>query len=83
MVIDAGGNIGDSQAAKLASHFSLMMVVCLPKDKLDGLKSKLDSMKDMNVAVYEAEIEASNVTPEIACKYSCGVCRGCVAIIWL
>ena len=68
MVIDAGGNVGDSQAAKLGSHFSLMMVVSVPTDQLDSLKEKLSSMHDMNAAVFEAEDVEEKHTPAIGCK---------------
>lgn len=68
MVIDAGGNVGDSQAAKLGSHFSLMMLVTLPKEKVDAFKTSLDSLSDMNAAVYEAEAGDISMGPEIGCE---------------
>lgn len=68
MVINAGGNVGDSQAAKLGSHFGLMMEVTLPRDKLDGLKAQLEAMPDMNAAVYEDPDTEGSATPQVACK---------------
>lgn len=69
LVIDAGGNVGDSQAAKLGSHFGLMMEVTLPRDKLDSLKAKLEAMPDMNAAVYEDPVSDASATPQIGCKF--------------
>ena len=69
LVIGAGGNVGDSQAAKLGSHFGLMMEVMLPRDKLDSLKAQLEAMPDMNAAVYEDPDTESSVTPQVGCKF--------------
>ena len=68
MVIGAGGNVGDSQAAKLGSHFSLMMAVTLPRDQLDTLKAQLEAMPGMNAAVYEDEVHDDSAAPQIGCK---------------
>jgi len=68
MVIAAGGNVGDSQAAKLGSHFSLMMEMSIPKDNLDALKQRIGSMPGMNAAVYEDEVQDTVQTPQIGCK---------------
>lgn len=68
MVIDAGGNVGDSQASKLGSHFSLMMEVTLPRDRIDSLQSQLSSMADMNATVYQDQEASSAKTPQIGCK---------------
>lgn len=67
MVIDAGGNVGDSQAAKLGPHFSLMMMVSVPTEQLVNLQSMLQSMPDMNATVFESKSE-NQFTPQIACK---------------
>eukprot|EP00977_Amphora_coffeiformis_P014337 scaffold3973_cov161-Amphora_coffeaeformis.AAC.6 len=67
MVIAVGGNVGDSQAAKLGSHFSLMMEVTLPRDKLDTLKEQIESMPGMNAALYEDEVQDATQTPQIGC----------------
>ena len=69
MVIEAGGNVGDSQAAKLGSHFGLMMEVTLPRDKLDALKAQLEALPGMNTAIYEDPASSDgSITPSIACK---------------
>jgi glycine cleavage system regulatory protein len=66
-VTDVGGNVGESQAAKLGSHFSLMMVVTVPEAKVDELTSQLSSMTDMNASVYYTTAEKMP-TPKIGCK---------------
>ena len=72
MVISVGGNVGESQAAKLGSHFSLMMLVEVPKDQTVNLQSQLQAMPDMNSAVFESDVEGrTQRTPQIACKYLC------------
>mmetsp|Transcript_8356 Transcript_8356/g.15185 ORF Transcript_8356/g.15185 Transcript_8356/m.15185 type:complete len:214 (+) Transcript_8356:48-689(+) len=50
-VIDVGGNVGESQAAKLGKHFSLMMLVEVPGDKVDALQQNLSKMKDLTATV--------------------------------
>jgi predicted amino acid-binding ACT domain protein len=67
-VTDAGGNVGDSQAAKLGSNFSLMMLVEVPEDNVKSLMEKLSSMKDMNASVHDAKKE-ERATPKIGCTY--------------
>lgn len=70
MVIDAGGNVGDSQAAKLGPHFSLMMMVSVPTEQLLNLQSMLQAMPDMNATVFESKLldAAPKYTPQIACE---------------
>lgn len=78
MVINAGGNVGESQAAKLGSHFSLMMLVEVPADQMPNLQAQLAAMSDMNAAVFEstADSATTKLTPQIACKCSVhGQCR--------
>lgn len=70
LVIDVGGNVGESQAAKLGSHFSLMMLVTVPADHLDDLKDKLKTVPDINAAVFEAPADATKFTPQgVGCMY--------------
>ncbi len=67
-VISHGGNVGESQAAKLGKHFSLMMLVELPRDRLGDLKHQLENMTDMNAAVFEAQDDGEKkITPQIGC----------------
>eukprot|EP00565_Helicotheca_tamesis_P006925 CAMPEP_0185727122 /NCGR_PEP_ID=MMETSP1171-20130828/2899_1 /TAXON_ID=374046 /ORGANISM="Helicotheca tamensis, Strain CCMP826" /LENGTH=203 /DNA_ID=CAMNT_0028395625 /DNA_START=126 /DNA_END=737 /DNA_ORIENTATION=- len=66
-VVDAGGNVGDSQAAKLGSHFSLMMLVSVPENHGDLLKDSLDGMSGMNTSCFETNDPKSlDVHPKIA-----------------
>ena len=70
MVIEHGGNVGESQAARLGSHFSLMMIVSLPTDSLDGLKKSLDNLQGMNAAVFETDHADKAISPvEAGCKF--------------
>lgn len=70
-VTDAGGNVGESQAAKLGKHFSLMMIVSVPEEKVSGLKDQLNNMSDMNASVFEASEDsgARPVQPAITCTF--------------
>lgn len=67
-VIDAGGNVGDSQAAKLGSHFSIMMLIQVPAAQVDSLKQQLANLEDMNASVYETHGDTTAPTPKIGCK---------------
>jgi glycine cleavage system transcriptional repressor len=53
-VIDVGGNVGESQAAKLGRHFSLMMLVDVPHDKVQTLTDRLKTLKDLTASVCVA-----------------------------
>lgn len=66
-VTDAGGNVGESQAALLGSHFSLMMMVSIPEPEVQGLVERLQNMKDMNASVFVSteDTAATSVPPKI------------------
>lgn len=49
-----GGNVGESQAAKLGRHFSLMMLVDVPQDKVGTLTERLKTLKDLTASVCVA-----------------------------
>jgi hypothetical protein len=66
-VVAAGGNVGESQAARLGSHFSLMMLVTVPSAHLDDLKMLLNDVPDMSSAVFETALDGKLLTPQIAC----------------
>ena len=70
-VTDVGGNVGESQAAKLGSHFSLMMVVSVPEESTQQLKDQLQTMTDLNASVFEANVDSkeSLASPQIGCTY--------------
>eukprot|EP00538_Stauroneis_constricta_P011885 CAMPEP_0119547082 /NCGR_PEP_ID=MMETSP1352-20130426/1302_1 /TAXON_ID=265584 /ORGANISM="Stauroneis constricta, Strain CCMP1120" /LENGTH=173 /DNA_ID=CAMNT_0007591919 /DNA_START=129 /DNA_END=650 /DNA_ORIENTATION=- len=68
-VTDVGGNIGDSQAAKLGTHFSLMMLIEIPTNQVDVFQSTLkENMQDMNASIYETTDSGTTTatTPQIA-----------------
>ena len=70
IVHDAGGNVGDSQAAKLGTHFGLMMYVSIPSGKAESLRRDLESMEEMSASVFETgDPWAVKVTPKIGCEY--------------
>jgi glycine cleavage system regulatory protein len=68
-VTDIGGNVGESQAAKLGSHFSMMMLVKVPSEKKEELEAQLKTLKGMSTTVLETDVSASEFTPKIACKF--------------
>jgi len=70
-VTDMGGNVGESQATKLGSYFSLMMQIDIPADQKSGLEKELLNLKDMTTAIFETEGDPENeYTPKVACKCS-------------
>lgn len=70
-VVDAGGSIGASQAAKLGSHFGLMMLVSIPEDQTGSLQNALTKFKDMTTVCYvTTDPKAVSVQPRAGCKYS-------------
>ena len=62
-VIDVGGNVGESQAAKLGKHFSLMMLVSVPQDQIVVLQSKLSELKDLTATVCVTDTESTLKVP--------------------
>ena len=69
MVVNAGGNVGESQAAKLGSHFGLMMLISVPKIQSGVLQNALSSMEGMSTSCYlTGDPDAVEVTPHIGCK---------------
>lgn len=54
-VIDAGGNVGASQAARLGKYFSLMMLVEVPASAVEPLEESLRTMKDLSASVCVAK----------------------------
>ena len=62
-VIDVGGNVGESQAARLGKHFSLMMLVEVPDDQVDTLQQKLSAMTDLTATACVTDGETSANEP--------------------
>jgi len=44
IVVEKGGNVGESQAAKLGSHFGLSMLISIPKSESLDLQASLTSI---------------------------------------
>ncbi len=65
LVVDQGGNVGESQASRLGSHFGLMMLVEIPNEKSEALQNAVKEMKDMNTTCYDTgDPNTVQVTPE-------------------
>ena len=69
-VTEMGGNVGESQATKLGSYFSMMMLINIPATQKSQLESELQGLDGMNTTVFETEGPSESAyTPQIACKY--------------
>jgi len=67
-VTDAGGNVGQSQAAKLGDYFSIMMQIQVPSDEVEELKESLTSMPGMNASIFEISGTPQVMSrPRVAC----------------
>ena len=73
-VLGVGGNVGESQAAKLGKYFSLMMKVDVPDENVDKLSAVLLSSSELvglSSTMFEiGDNGAAFVDPEIGCTYS-------------
>ena len=69
-VTDVGGNVGESQAAKLGSHFSLMMLVNVPENQVVGLVDQLEEIEDITASVHMVkDVAAKERAPSaVGCK---------------
>jgi glycine cleavage system transcriptional repressor len=66
VVVNQGGSIGASRAAKLGSHFGLMMLVSVPKNNTNSLKDILASLNSISVTCFETgDPKAVEVTPMV------------------
>lgn len=70
-VIEVGGNVGESQAAKLGKHFSLMMLVQVPHDQVEVLQKNLSKMSDLtaSVCLTDSSSESKSVPSHPAIGY--------------
>ncbi len=59
-VIDVGGNVGESQAAKLGRHFSLMMLVDVPEDGVGALTERLRALEGLTASVCVAASDGAD-----------------------
>lgn len=69
IVVNAGGNVGESIASRLGSYFGLMMLVSVPKGKSTNLQSALKSMSNMSTTCYStSNPNEMEITPRIGYK---------------
>jgi len=52
LVVDKGGNVGESQASRLGSHFGLMMLISVPKVSSDELQTAVKSMNGLSTSCF-------------------------------
>lgn len=65
-VVDHGGNVGESQAAKLGHYFSLMMLCTVPTPQFESFQKSMTDLKGMNATVFTADPEVTTrVRPAI------------------
>jgi glycine cleavage system regulatory protein len=68
-VTDIGGNVGESQAARLGSHFSIMMLVHVPENKVVALVDQLEDVENITASVHMVHSKGSPISnAEIGCK---------------
>ena len=72
-VIDAGGNVCASQAARMGKHFSLLMLCTVPGPSVTAFQSQLQAMPGINIAIFEADqegkVEEIRRQTQIGCTY--------------
>jgi len=55
-VVEAGGNVGESQAARLGTHYFSMLMLCqVPTTQKDAFEKAMHDLEGMNASVFEAE----------------------------
>ena len=70
MVVDKGGNVGESQASRLGSHFGLMMLVSVPKSSSEELQTALKELEGMSTTCYITnDPNAITAPPGDGCKF--------------
>jgi len=68
-VVEAGGNVGESQAARLGHHFSLMMLLTVPSEKLALLKDSVSTIQGISASIFETDAPRVDMAkPAIGCK---------------
>ena len=66
IVVDQGGNVGESQASRLGSHFGLMMLVKIPKSHSEALQTAVEGMAGMSTTCYSTgDPDAVEITPKV------------------
>ena len=69
LVIDQGGNVGESQASRIGSHFGLMMLITVPKANSEALQSAVQTVNNVSTSCYLTSDPSSiEVVPKDGCK---------------
>ena len=69
LVVEKGGNVGESQASRLGSHFGLMMLVSVPKSATQDLQDAVKALEGMSTSCYPTKDPAANRdSPSVGCK---------------
>jgi glycine cleavage system regulatory protein len=68
-VTGVGGNVGESQASTLGSHFSLMMLVNVPENQVVALVDQLEEIEDITASVH---LVSDDVVPKAVSKAGIG-----------
>lgn len=73
LVIDHGGNVGESVAGRLgSSYFSLMMLVTVPEERRESLQEQILAVPDLHAAVFLVDDHSNDRAvsahkPQIGC----------------
>lgn len=70
LVTNAGGSVGESQATKLGSHFSLTMTIDVPTKSFSDLKAALKDIKGLKTQYLEADEGVAKPKPPARIAYS-------------
>jgi glycine cleavage system transcriptional repressor len=69
LVVNQGGNVGESIASRLGAHFGLMMLISVPKSKSMELQDAVKGMADMSTTCYTTtNPDAVEVKPRVGYK---------------
>ena len=69
LVVEQGGNVGESQASKLGSHFGLMMLIEIPKGKVEVLQEAVTKISDISTSCYLTnDPNAVEIVPKVGCE---------------
>lgn len=71
LVIQSGGNVGESVAGRLGtSYFSLMMLVTVPNDRRNALQEQILQLPDLSSAVFTVDSQPTTTQSRPAIGYS-------------
>lgn len=69
VIIDAGGNVGESRAVKLGHHFSMMLLASVPESECHAVKRRLNQMKELHITALETTDPSEfEFAPKIGCE---------------